>query len=232
MTTERPRNDPGGSLPTATAPRAGVPTSGFGVSAIAAPDTSTYVTPVEEPQRRSRAVTVAAALFGVVALTAGVVVYRVVVPPATAAQAVVADDVAVGEVVRERPGTTVRWGDRHSYGDGLEIAVNPPQRFEPSRNATGAEDGIPVRVQVVITNRTDEAFRPNTLLASATSGGEEAVAVWDPDQAIGLTGPDVSVPVGSTVHFWLGFAPADPGDLTLEVTPSLYGYGATVVRNG
>ena len=230
MTTDRPRDVPAGSLSTTTAPRTDAPTAGFGVSAIAAPDTSTYVSPVDPPARRSRAVTVVGALLGVVAVVAMVVAYRVIVPPAVTAQA--APAAAADEAVREQPGTTVRWGDRHSYGDGLEIAVNPPQRYEPSRNATGAQDGVPVRVQVVITNRTDEAFRPNTLLATGTSGGREAVAIWDPDQAIGLTGPDVSVPAGASVHFWLGFAPEDPGDLELEVTPALYGYGPTVVRHG
>lgn len=230
MTTERHDAPPRATrLQAVPTPRAGVPTVGFGVSAIAEQEDAPRTDLTAEPGRRSRSLTAVVVFLVLVAIAAGVVVFRVVVPSTPSAQAVVtADD----DQVREQPGTIVRYGDPHKYGDGLEVAVNPPQRYEPSRNATGVESGIPVRVQIVITNRTDEAFRPNTLVATATSGGQEAVEIWDPDQGIALTGPDVTVPPGATVHFYLAFSVADPGNTTVEVTPALYGYGATVVRNG
>lgn len=235
MTTERPDapDVTRSRLDAVPTPRSGVPTVGFGVSAIAAPAAPLEVTRPEEPKRRSRAVTVAAALLAVVALVGAVVTFRIVLPSTPSAEAA---DVAVGraddEEIREQPGTVVRFGDGHSYGDGLELAVNLPLRYEPSTNATGTEDGTPVRVQIVITNRTDTAFRPNTLIASATSAGQEAMAIWDPDQGIALTGPDVSIPAGATVNFYLAFAVADPADVSVEVVPALFGYGATVARHG
>lgn len=230
MTTERPdtRNAAPARLGAVPTPRAGVPAVGFGVSAISVGATSDAAL-AEEPERRSRAVTVVGAFLVLVALVAAVVAFRILVPTTPSAEAAEVTGARTDEV-REQPGTIVRYGDRHKYGNGLEVAVNPPQRYQPSPNATGAETGVPVRVQVVITNHTDTAFRPNTLLASATSAGQTAVAIWDPDQGIALTGPDVSIPAGATIHFYLAFASADPADITVEVTPALFGYGPTVVE--
>lgn len=237
MTTDRPARTPAATpshgpvtttrteLPTATA--------GFGISAIAGAP-STRATPAapaadEHPARRSRAVLGVAALLAVVALVAAVVVFKVLIPSTPTAAADPLDQV---EEVREQPGTVVGYGHAHTYGDGLEVAVNAPARYEPSTNATGAEQGIPVKLQVVVTNRTDEPFRPNTMVVTATSAGQPATAIWDPDHGVSLTGPDVSVPSGATASFNIAFAVAEPGDVRLEVQPALYGYGPMVVQPG
>lgn len=212
------------SVPT---PRAGVPATGFGVSAISIGQE--FDRPVEKPEHRSRAVLVAGALVAAVAVVAAVVAFRIMVPSTPSADAATGASVA-RDNVRERPGSVVMFGQVHTYGDGLEVAVNPPQRYEPSRNATGVEAGTPVKMQVVVTNRTDTPFRPNTVLVNATSAGEPGTAIWDPDQGIGLTGPDVSIPAGASLHFNLAFAVADPGDVVVELTPALFGYGPTVVQ--
>ena len=203
--------------------RPGVPTSGFGVSAISiGPEIES---PVEETEHRSRAVLLAGALVALVAVVAAVVAFRIMVPSTPSAEAGV-----TREDVRERPGSVVMFGQVHTYGDGLEVAVNPPQRYEPSRNATGVEKGVPIKMQVVVTNRTDTPFRPNTVQVTATSAGDEGTAIWDPDQGIGLTGPDVSIPAGASLYFDLAFTVVDPGDVTIQLTPALFGYGPTVVQ--
>lgn len=233
MTTERPdaRRGTSPALRSVPTPRSGVPTAGFGVSGISSRELVDD-TPVIEPERRSRAVTLVGALLAVVAVVAAVVAFRIMVPTVPSAEAGAQTSARSSEGTREQPGSIVGFGNPHSYGDGLEVAVNPPQRYEPSGNATGVDEGIAVKMQVVVTNRTDQPFRPNTLQIRATSAGQPGVAVWDPDQGIALTGPDVSIPSGSTFTFYLAFAVADPGDLVLEVTPALYGYGATVVQGG
>ncbi|MCC2315033.1 hypothetical protein [Cellulomonas xiejunii] len=227
MTTERPdarsaRPPTFSAVPT---PRSGVPTAGFGVSAIATPP-PTATSLADEPEGHSRAVLIVGALLAVVAVVAALVAFRIIVPstPTSSAGEGTADRTITE--IREQPGTVVRYGDPHSYGDGLEVAVNAPQRYTPSDNATGVDAGVPVKMQVVITNRTDEAFRPNTLQVSATSAGQPATAVWDPDQGVALTGPDVSIPAGASIHFNIAFAVAEPGDVALELTPALLGYGA------
>lgn len=233
MPTERPhaRRPLARTIDSVPTPRSGVPTAGFGVSALSEGAPGAAVT-TEEPERRSRAVTVAGALLAIVAVVAGVVAFRIMVPSTTTA---VADTTAAAPVTtetREQPGSVVNYGQAHTYGNGLEVAVNPPQRYEPSRNATGVEQGVAVKLQVVVTNRTDETFRPNTLQIAATSAGQPGVAIWDPDQGIALTGPDVSIPSGATITFHVAFAVADPADLGIEFTPALFGYGSTVVKQG
>jgi len=231
VTTERPdaRSARPRTLNAVPTPRSGVPTVGFGVSAIATPP-PTDASLADEPEGRSRAVLVVGALLAVVAVAAAIVAFRIIVPSTPTASAGEGTADLVTTEIREQPGTVVRYGDPYSYGDGLEVAVNAPQRYTPSGNATGVDEGIPVRMQVVVTNRTDRDFRPNTLQVSATSGGHEASAVWDPDQGIALTGPDITVPAGASIHFNVAFAVADPGDMVLEVTPALFGYGALVVQ--
>lgn len=230
MTTDRPaaRRAQPRTIDSVPTPRSGVPTAGFGVSALSAREEPTTAT-TDEPERRSRAVTVAGALLLVLAVVAAVVAFRIMVPSTPSASADATPLVGSTET-REQPGSIVGFGQPHTYGDGLEVAVNPAQRYEPSGNATGVDQGVPVKLQVVVTNRTDEPFRPNTLQIAATSAGQAAVAVWDPDQGIALTGPDMSIPAGATISFNVAFAVADPADLQLELTPALYGYGATVVR--
>lgn len=229
MSFDRPtRQAPSSSLHSVPTPRSGVPTSGFGVSELSAREPVDGPV-VEEPLRRSRAVTIAGALLVVVAVAAAVVAFRIMVPSTPTADAAVPAATRSQET-REQPGSVVRFGDPYTYGDGLEVAVNAPLRYEPSDNATGIDQGVPTRFQVVVTNRTDQAFRPNTLQVSATSAGQAAVAVWDPDQGVGLTGPDVSIPAGATIQFFVAFAVQDPADVALEITPALFGYGPMQVR--
>ncbi|MCC2334060.1 hypothetical protein [Cellulomonas wangsupingiae] len=227
MTTERPdaRRTRLQGLASVPTPRSGVPTTLVGVGTPA--PTAVTVPEPDEPEHRSRAVVAGVVVVVLVTLAALAVVLQIAFPgaPATAPPRV---DQHQG--AREHPGSVVQFGQAHTYGDGLEVVVGVPQPYEPSDNATGLEQGVPVRVQVVVTNGTEEGFRPNTLEVAATSGGSEAVNVWDPDQGIGLTGPDVSVPAGGTLQFALAFAAADPADLHLELTPALYGYGALVVE--
>lgn len=228
MTTERPdaRKTLRPVLRSVPTPRTGIPT-GFGVTG-GTPRVPTATPPAADVERRSRAVTLVAVLLAVVAVVAVAVAFRILVPTATSS--VVAPATAAQREPQTRPGSVVDFGQVFSYGDGLDVAVNAPQQYEPSVNATGVEQGVPSKVQVVITNRTAAPFRPNTLEVRATSGGQEAVAVWDPDQGVGLTGPDVSIPAGATLQFYLAFAPVDPSDLRLEITPAIYGYGAMVVQ--
>ena len=117
------------------------------------------------------------------------------------------------------------FGESHVYADGLEVVVSPPVPYSPTEGATGLVGATPVKVQVVVVNGTDEVFRPNTLSVVATSAGTPASQLWDPDQGVGLTGPDLTVPRGGEIDFSLAFDVADVADVRLAVTPSLYRYG-------
>jgi len=207
---------------------AAVPTPRSGTRAVGPGGPVALEPPSEEPEPRSRAVVAVGAVLLVVTIAAAVVAFRIVVPatPAAAPAPVVVDTIDG----RERPGTIVGFGQEYTYGDGLGVVVGFPQPYDPSDNATGLEGGVPVKVQVVVTNSTDTSFRPNTVQVSATSAGQPLVGIWDPDLGVGLTGPDVNVPPGGMIGFDLAFAVPEGGDLHLEIVPALYGYGAMVVQ--
>ncbi|MBO0919320.1 hypothetical protein J1G42_00575 [Cellulomonas sp. zg-ZUI222] len=209
---------------------AAVPTPRSGTRAVTPGLPLALESPAEEPERRSRSVLAVGAVLLVVTVAALVVAFRIIVPAApAAAPAPELVDTGVTEV-QERPGTVVGYGQEYTYGDGLGVVVGYPQVYEPSDNATGFEGGSPVKAQVVVTNSTGESFRPNTIQVSATSGGQPVAGIWDPDQGVGLTGPDVNVPPGGMISFEVAFAVPDGGDLRLEIVPALYGYGAMVVE--
>lgn len=226
MTTENPdtrRALPRGlqSVPT---PRTGVPALRPPGGPVPAPGSAL---PVDDARDSgSRTVKLFVGFLIATSLVAGMVAYRIIVPgpPSESGAGVTAQS-----GLEEWPGASVAFGQEHTYGDGLAIVVGNPQPYKPTAIATGLDEGEPTRVQVVVTNGTAEAFRPNTMLVSATSGGQEATGVWDPDQGVALTGPDVSVPAGGELSFYLAFAAQDPADLRLEIMPAFAGYGPVIV---
>ncbi|MBO0919319.1 hypothetical protein J1G42_00570 [Cellulomonas sp. zg-ZUI222] len=131
-------------------------------------------------------------------------------------------------------GAEVTFGTPFEYADGLLVDVTAPARFTPTAQAEWdrAVPGVLVRVRVSITNGTDAEFRPNTLIATAVSGGQDAVAVLDPGSQIGQTGPDAAVPAGGSVAFPLAFLVQDPADVRLTVEPALGGYEPLVLTVG
>ena len=227
MTTENPdtrRALPRG-LHSVPAPRTGVPA--LRPPGDPAPEPASALAVDDSRDSGSRAVKLFVGFLIATSLVAGMVAYRIIVPaPPSESGAGVTTSQSGPE---EWPGASVTFGQEHTYGDGLALVVGNPQPYKPTANATGLDEGEPTRVQVVVTNGTDEAFRPNTMLVSATSGGQEATGVWDPDQGIALTGPDVSVPAGGELSFYLAFAVQDPADLRLEISPALAGYAPVVV---
>ncbi|WP_155378667.1 hypothetical protein [Cellulomonas sp. JZ18] len=126
-------------------------------------------------------------------------------------------------------GSTVPFGRPYQYGDGLFVLVKEPQEFEPSREAQGVDEGVPVRVRVQVTNGTRRSYTPSTLEATAMSGGAQATQVVDLTREIDAAGPYVTLDPGQTVSFDLAFAVADPDDVTVTVAPALGGYEPLVV---
>ena len=207
-----------------TTPRRGEPDTGTLSTGLRVPGSSSDRRPVALPTaapRRRPVRTVVVALLVLAVVVAAVLVYRVAVPQGPRAQAQAPTQTTVVTL----PGAAVAFGEAYAYDDGLELAVGAPVTYTPSDGATGLVGRTPVRVQVVVTNGTEEIFRPNTLSVEATSAGTPASQVWDPDQGAALTGPDVSVPPGGTVEFDLAFDVADVADVRLAVTPALDGYG-------
>lgn len=127
------------------------------------------------------------------------------------------------------PAGATPFGVPFTYADGLVVEVAPPVPFTPSRNAAGGDGNAAVLLEVTITNGTERTYRASTLEVVAASGGFEAAQVWDPDQAVELSGPTFAVPPGGAVQFRVGFTVQQPDDVRLTVVPALYGYEGLVV---
>ncbi len=221
------------SVPT---PRQGLPSARGGASVASASPPTTGLLTVgdvranEAPLHRSRAVVVAGVLLTLVAVVAVLVGLRIVFPaqpqPAHADGVLVAPD----EDVVEQPGGAVGFGETYTYADGLSFTVLTPRAYEPSARAAGGDGGAAVRIEVDVRNRTGREFRPNTLQVVATTpDGHPVEAVWDPEQGVDLTGPDVSIPHGGSLQFSLAFAVDVSQGLALQVVPALYGYGQLAI---
>ncbi|MFC8191767.1 hypothetical protein ACFUMH_08920 [Cellulomonas sp. NPDC057328] len=167
--------------------------------------------------RRGRTVVVATAVAAVLALASA------------CASTASAGESGTPTGTATQAGSTVRFGKPFEYADGLFLTVKAPQQFEPSGEAEGVEEGVPVRVRVQVTNGTRQPYTPSTLSATAESGGVTATPVWDPAREIDTAGPYVTLDPGGTASFDLGFAVADPSDLRIELLPALGGYDALVV---
>lgn len=207
-----------------TTPRQGEPDTGTVDTGLRVPGSSSDRRPVAlptAPPRRRPVRALVVALLVAAVVVAGVLGLRAAAPRGSQAQAQAPTQTSVVTL----PGAAVAFGEAYTYDDGLELVVNPPVTYAPSDGATGLVGRTPVRVQVVVTNGTEDVFRPNTLSVEASSAGTPASQVWDPDQGAALTGPDLSVPPGGTVEFALAFDVTDVADVRLAVTPALYGYG-------
>lgn len=173
------------------------------------------------PSRRRR---VWAVLGLVVALVAVGVVVRSALAPAPGLATGSAPSAGVLDA-----GHTA-FGAAFTYGDGLSVEVDEPERYTPSETAAGGGDGLAtVVVEVAVTNGTEKTYRASTFAVTASSGGVEAEQVWDPAQGVELSGPAYAVPPGGTVRFRLAFAVQQADDLRLTVLPAIYGYAPLVV---
>lgn len=112
----------------------------------------------------------------------------------------------------ERP----TFGDTYTYDDGLAVSMSQPEEFSAGETAAGAEGfDTFVQMEVTLENATGADFDPNLTHISASSGGEEASAVFDSTQ--GLEGPPTTTLLdGQSTTYTIGFGVADADDLTVE----------------
>lgn len=117
---------------------------------------------------------------------------------------------ADADAVNERP----TFGDTYTYEDGLSVSISQPQEFTPSETAAGGEafeDHL--QFEVTIENETGEDYNPDLSHISASSGGQEADAVFDE----GIEGPPSTTLLdGQSTTYLVGFGVNDPSDVTVE----------------
>ncbi|MBM9466982.1 hypothetical protein [Nakamurella leprariae] len=111
------------------------------------------------------------------------------------------------------------FGTPFEWENGLSVAVSAPAPFTPTESAVGDEGpGEAVRVDVTVTNGSQEEFDPYLLFVTALSGKLEATEIFDGAGGLEST-PYTAVAPGATVTFPIGFKVADPADLVVQVSP-------------
>lgn len=109
------------------------------------------------------------------------------------------------------------FGETATFEDGVSFSVSEPATFAPSETAMGQVDGQQFLVfEFVATNNSDENLEPSLILATASSGGEEAAGIFDTEQSIGFP-PATTVLPGATIKWKQAFSVVDPSNITLEV---------------
>ncbi|CCH87978.1 exported protein of unknown function [Modestobacter italicus] len=126
---------------------------------------------------------------------------------------------ATAEAAASSASSVGKFGQTFTYTDGLEVAVAPPEDFQPSDSAAGNTPGkAAVTLSITITNGTSANYDPAIFSASVQSGTSPEEQIYD--SANGIAGaPSTTLLPGRSVTFEVAFTATDPGDLVVEVTP-------------
>lgn len=127
----------------------------------------------------------------------------------------------VDEFAKERAQAMVFDEEYCEWDNGVVVTASMPKRFTPSAQADPANGvGTPMRLTVVVVNKSGEPYPVDTFSATLYSGGQEAVEILDPVNK--LEGPPTgTLANGAQVKVPLGFYVADPNDILLKVAPGL-----------
>lgn len=101
--------------------------------------------------------------------------------------------------------------------EGVDLTVTKPKAYEPSDTAA-SQGPHTVSMDVKLTNTGDELLDPTLVYVSASSGGEEASAVFDVANGVDAP-PTTDIKPGKSVKWTVAFDVVDPKDMTVEVTP-------------
>jgi hypothetical protein len=127
-----------------------------------------------------------------------------------------------------------QFGEVFTYDNGVSISVSQPVPFTPTEwssasTATGGEQWL--YFKIVLTNNSGADIDPYTY-ESVSSGGKEAVSVFDMGNELGAIGetPTTSVQNGQTVEWLVGYGVVDPASITFDIQPG-FEYEKTTFTN-
>lgn len=121
------------------------------------------------------------------------------------------------EPVVEEDSGTLAFGETITYDDGVSASVSAPAEFVPGEYSAGAVAGqVVLAFEFVITNNSTEPFDPSLVMATASSGGSEASAVFDVENEVNFP-PMTKVLPGQTIKWVQAWSVADASAVTLEV---------------
>jgi len=130
-----------------------------------------------------------------------------------------ADDRDFAQIAPQAAGD-LAFGSTMVYQDGVELTVSAPEPFTPSEDTLGANQASNVVFTLTITNNTTQELEPFPW-PWVTSGGQGATGISDvsDNQLVVGPGPDAPIVPGGTVTWKSAWSVADPGSLTMQVSP-------------
>ena len=127
----------------------------------------------------------------------------------------------------------LQFGDKYTYENGVSLSISKPVEFKPSEAGlmivTDPKGKKFVAFDVTIANGSEEDYDPTLATFTASSGGEEAEAVFDTENKLSGS-PSTTVKIGKTVKFKVGFAVTDEKDITMDAAPG-FEYGTKTFEN-
>ncbi|KZM35463.1 hypothetical protein [Oerskovia enterophila] len=151
-----------------------------------------------------------------------------VAPEAPADEDAAVDEAPADPAPEDVPALALAFGETATFEDGLAVAASVPAAYTPSEWAAGAEGFTQfVRIDITLTNGTDEAFDPTLTYTTLSSAGVEGSQIFDSQNGL-EGGPTTSLLPGQSVTFPVAFGVNDPADLTLEVSPGAFEYDSVI----
>lgn len=143
-------------------------------------------------------------------------------PTNVAPQSSVAPSSSVGpsssapSVSRKPKRATLAFGKSYTWRDGVRVTVGKPRTFKPSRYAVVEKSKHYVKFPITVVNKAEKPIDIGWTHINVQSKDKEADQFYD--SLSGLKGPPAKkVSKGREATFEVGFAVADPDDLTMEL---------------
>ena len=131
------------------------------------------------------------------------------------------------EESEEEEDPILKFGQSHTWEDGMQVTIGKLEPFKPSDTAAFDEDDERfVKFHVIIKNGTKKRFDPSSFSTTAATGDRDAEQVFD--SANGVSGgPESKILPGRSKNFDIGYGIDRGKDFVLEVAPG-YDYEAAL----
>ncbi|MFJ3902184.1 DUF4190 domain-containing protein [Streptomyces sp. NPDC090025] len=123
----------------------------------------------------------------------------------------------------EAPATALKFGETHTYPDGIKVTVSKPKAYQPDSFAAGHKKGNKAfKVAVTIVNGTDKPLDAVTALPDATDAqGRSADMVFDGSHASDPFSNKILPGKSATADFTFSLSPAGAGELQIDLSPTI-----------
>ena len=124
--------------------------------------------------------------------------------------------ISAPSVSRKPKRATLAFGKSYTWRDGVRVTVGKPRTFKPSRYAVVEKSKHYVKFPITVVNKAEKPIDIGWTHINVQSKDKEADQFYD--SLSGLKGPPAKkVSKGREATFEVGFAVADPDDLTMEL---------------